>query len=164
MRLPTTTYRHGYGQDRRGNNTRVRSHCFTAHPVMGGETRHYTYLTAHCSPSITLEEDKTKPALRDIGDSALSIRPRPGLDPAPTLDLVQRTVWHDALGHFAILSPTTSGCPGMASHSQGTSLQSTQQESIRHHLKAPRRLGLPSPYKRAGQGSTERGTKTERKT
>jgi hypothetical protein len=108
----------------------------------------------HQSPS---REDKTRPVLRDIGDSALSIRPRPGLDPAPTLDLVQRTVWHGALGHFAILSPTTSGCPGMAGHSQGTSLQSTQQESTKHHLKAPRRLGLPSPYKRAGQGSTEGG-------
>jgi hypothetical protein len=46
-----------------------------------------------------------------------------------------------------------SRCLGMAGHSQGMSLQSTQQESTKHHLKAPRRLGLPSPYKRAGQGS-----------
>jgi hypothetical protein len=55
MRLPTIIYRHGSNQDRCVNNAHVRSYCFTAHPVMGGETHHYTHLTAHCSPSITLE-------------------------------------------------------------------------------------------------------------
>jgi hypothetical protein len=48
----------------------------------------------------------------------------------------------------------TPWCPGMAGHSQSTSLRSAQQESTKHHLKAPRRLGLLSPYKRVGQGST----------
>jgi hypothetical protein len=55
MRLPTITYRHGYDQDRRGNNTRVRPHYFTTHPMMGGEARHYTHLTAYCLPSVALE-------------------------------------------------------------------------------------------------------------
>jgi hypothetical protein len=59
----------------------------------------------------------------------------------------------------------TPWCPGMAGHSQGTSLWSAQQESTKHHLKAPRRPGLLSPYKRAGQGSTtnKEGTNKRRK-
>jgi hypothetical protein len=77
------------------------------------------------------------------------IRPYPsGLDPSSTqpqrsaqFNGKGRTVWHSAPGH-----------------SQSTSLRSTQQESTKHHLKAPRRLGLLSPYKRAGQGSTTGGT------
>jgi hypothetical protein len=93
----------------------------------------------------------------------LGIRPYPsGLDPASTqprrpaqFNGKGRTVWHGALGHFVVSSPTMPWCPGMAGHSQGTSLQSIQQESTKHHLKAPRRLGLLSPYKRAGQGSTQ---------
>jgi hypothetical protein len=28
---------------------------FTAHPMIGGETYHYTHLTVHCIPSVTLE-------------------------------------------------------------------------------------------------------------
>jgi hypothetical protein len=53
----------------------------------------------------------------------------------------------------------------MAGHSQGTSLQSPQQGSTKHHLKAPRRLGLLLPYKRAGWGSTTaRRQKTTGKT
>ena len=90
MRLPTTTYRHGCDQDRRGNNARVRSHCFTTHPMMGGENVTVPTLPRtvyHRSPS---REDKTRSVLRDIGDSALSIRSRPGLDPTSTLGTVQR--------------------------------------------------------------------------
>jgi hypothetical protein len=41
----------------------------------------------HRSPS---REDKTRSVLRNLGDSALPIRPRPGLDPTSTLDTVQR--------------------------------------------------------------------------
>jgi hypothetical protein len=41
----------------------------------------------HQSPS---RKDKTRSVLCNLGDSALSIRPRPGLDPTPTLDTVQR--------------------------------------------------------------------------
>jgi hypothetical protein len=90
MWLPTTTYRHGCDQDQRGNNASVRSHCFTTHPMMGGET--VTVPTVPCtvyhrSPS---REDKTRPVLRNLGDSALSIRSRPGLDPTSTLGTVQR--------------------------------------------------------------------------
>jgi hypothetical protein len=68
-------------------------------------------------------------------------------------------VWRGAPGHFAVSSPTTPWCLGMADHFQSTSLRSAQQESTKHHLKAPRRLGLLSPYKRAGQGSTGRNNR-----
>jgi hypothetical protein len=53
----------------------------------------------------------------------------------------------------------------MAGHSHSTSLRSAQQELTKHHLKTPRRLGLLSPYKRAGQGSTTReGGRTDGRT
>jgi hypothetical protein len=84
MRVPAITYRHGYNHDRRGSNTGVSPHCFTAHPVIGSETRHYTHLTLHCLSSVTLEGgyDKARiPRSRGFGliRPALT-RPRPSLD------------------------------------------------------------------------------------
>jgi hypothetical protein len=84
MLLPTPTYRHGRNQDRRGSNAGVSLHCFTAHPVMGGETRHYTHLTVHYSPSVTLEEGYDKARIPQSRRFDLihpvSTRPRPSLD------------------------------------------------------------------------------------
>jgi hypothetical protein len=84
MRTPATTYRHGRNQDRRGSNADVSPHCFTAHPVMGGETCHYTHLTAHCLSLVTLEEgyDKARiPQSRGFDLIRLaSTRLRPSLD------------------------------------------------------------------------------------
>jgi hypothetical protein len=84
MRLPTTAYRHGCNQDRRGSNAGVSLHCFTAHPVMGGETCHYARLTMHCLSPGTLEEgyDKARiPQSRGFGlIHPVSTRPRPNLD------------------------------------------------------------------------------------
>jgi hypothetical protein len=58
---------------------------FTAHPGMGGEDMSlyapYRALFYHRSPS---REDTTRTVPHDLGDSALSTRPRPGLDPAST--------------------------------------------------------------------------------
>jgi hypothetical protein len=96
------------------------------------------------------------------------IRPYPsGLDPASTQprrsaqsNREGRTAWHGALGHFAVSSPTSPWCPGMAGHYQGTSPQSLLQGSIKRHLRAPRRPGLLLPYKRAGR-ALQRGQKTE---
>jgi hypothetical protein len=48
----------------------------------------------------------------------------------------------------------------MSGHSQGTSLQSTQQKSTKHHPPSSWPL---SPYKRAGQGSTK-GERKKRST
>jgi hypothetical protein len=88
MQLPTTTYRYGRNQGRRGNNTSVSLHCFTTHPVMGGEKRHCTHFTAHCTSPATLEGgyDKVRtPRFQGFGlIRSASTRPRPGLDPAST--------------------------------------------------------------------------------
>jgi hypothetical protein len=58
---------------------------FTAHPRMGGENLSlytpYRTLFCHRSPS---REDTTRSVPHDFGDSALSARPRPSLDPAST--------------------------------------------------------------------------------
>jgi hypothetical protein len=56
----------------------------TAHPVMGGETCHYTHLIMHCLPSITLEGGYDKARLPqsrgfDLIRPTLTL-PRPGLD------------------------------------------------------------------------------------
>jgi hypothetical protein len=64
------------------------SSLFYPHPVMGGEKRHYTHLTAHCTSPVTLEGgyDKVRtPRFQGFGlIRSASTRPRPGLDPAST--------------------------------------------------------------------------------
>jgi hypothetical protein len=115
----------------------------------------------HQSPS---REDKTRSVPRDTGDSALSIRPRPSLDPAPTLDLARRTVWPGTLGHFTLLSRTASGYPGMAGHPEATSLQSTQQESTKHRLKPPLDLATSRPIKRQARANQRGGGKRRKNT
>jgi hypothetical protein len=91
MRLPASTYRYGRNQDRRGNNASVSPHYFTAHPVMGGETCHYTHLTARCLSPVTLEEGYDKaPILQSRGFDLIrpaSTRPRPSLN-----------AWHSSTG------------------------------------------------------------------
>jgi hypothetical protein len=85
MRLPTTSYRHGYSHNRRGNNACVSPHFFTTHPGMGGESLSlytpYRTLFHHRPPSRT---DTTRSVSHDPRDSALSAQPRPSLDPALT--------------------------------------------------------------------------------
>jgi hypothetical protein len=84
MQLPTTTHRYGREYGRRGNNASDSLHCFTAHPVMGGEKRHCTHLTAHCTSLVTLEGgyDKARtPRSKGFGlIRSASTQPRPGLD------------------------------------------------------------------------------------
>jgi hypothetical protein len=59
-------------------------HCFTAHPMMGGETCHYTHLTVHCLSPVTLEGGYNKACIpRSQGFGLIrpaSTRPRPSLD------------------------------------------------------------------------------------
>jgi hypothetical protein len=84
MRLPVSTNRHGRNQDRRGSNAGISPHCFTAHPVMGGETCHYAHLTVHYLSPVTLEAgyDKARtPQSRGFGlIHPVSTWPRPNLD------------------------------------------------------------------------------------
>jgi hypothetical protein len=163
MRLPTTTNWYGRNQDRRVSNAGVSLHCFTAHPVMGGESCHYTHLTVHCLPTITLEGgyDKTRiPQSRGFGlIRSTSTRPR---RPAQ-FNREGRPAWHGAPGHFVVSSLTSPSCPGMTGHSWGTSLQSPQQGSTKHRLKAPRYPGLLRPYKKGRPGPYE-GAQTTGKT
>jgi hypothetical protein len=106
------------------------------------------------SPS---REDTTRPVFRDLRDSALSARHRPGLGPASTPSAVRqgrKAGMARCSGLFRCLSPTSPRCPGMVGHSRDTSLQSLLQGSTKHRLKAPRCPGLLLPYKRAGQDPT----------
>jgi hypothetical protein len=156
MRLPATTYRHGHNQDRRGNNTGVSPNCFTAHPVMGGESHHCTHLTVHYPSPVTLEGGYDKARIPQSRDSALSLWPRPGLDPASTPSTVPQgkkdgMARRSGSFHRLILYITV---PRDGRPLQGTSLQSPQQGSIKHHLKAPSVLASPRPIKRAGRGFT----------
>jgi hypothetical protein len=84
MRLPTTTNRYGHNQDQRGSNAGISLHYFTAHPVMGGESCHYTHLTVHYSSPVTLEGGYDKARIPQSRGFSLirpvSTRPRPNLD------------------------------------------------------------------------------------
>jgi hypothetical protein len=85
MRLPVTSYRHGYSCDRRGNSTGVKSHFLLHIPGWEVKTCHYTHHTAHYfATDHPRGRIRQGPDPHDLGDSALSARPRPSLDPAST--------------------------------------------------------------------------------
>jgi hypothetical protein len=161
MQLPTTTYRHGRNQGRRGNNTGVSSHCFTAHPVMEGEKRHCTHLTAHCTSLVTLEGgcDKVRtPRFQGFGlIRSASTRPRPGLNPASTPDTAQQgtkdgMAWHTgSFQRFVLYDVTMSGDgPPFLGHVATVISTGIDKTSFQD----PHCLGLLSSYKRRGPGST----------
>jgi hypothetical protein len=81
MRLPTTSYRHGYSRDRRESNIGVRSHFLP--PIPGWEVKicHYTHHTAHCFAT-----DHPRGRIRQGPYPTISgIRPYPlVLDPSST--------------------------------------------------------------------------------
>jgi hypothetical protein len=168
MQLPTTTYRHGRNQGRRGNNTSVSPHCFTAHPVMGGEKRHCTHLTAHCTSLVTLEGgyDKARtPQSKGFGlIRSASTRPRPSLNAQHgttgkegrygaalrVISAPRPLRHHDARGWSSI--------PRARRHSH------LKQGSTKHRFKAPIVLATSRPIKgkagalQRGQGGRQRTT------
>jgi hypothetical protein len=91
MRLPTTSYRHGYSCDRHGSNASVKSHFLL--PISGWEVKscHYAHHTTHCfatdhprgkirqGPYPTISRIRPYPPV--VNPS--STRPRPSLDPPP---------------------------------------------------------------------------------
>jgi hypothetical protein len=150
MQLPTTTNRHGCAHGRRGNNTSVSSHCFTAHPVMGGEKRHYDHHTQHYASLLTLEGgyDKARtPQFQGFGlIRSTSTGPRPGLDPQ-----------HSATGkegRYGTALRVTSTPHPLRHHIPKDGLPflrhvatATSTGSTKRHLKAPIVLASSRPIK-----------------
>jgi hypothetical protein len=121
--------------------------------------KHVTILTLPCtichqSPS---KKDTTRPVLRNLGDSALSIRSRPGLDPASTLSTVQQRredgmarlsgSFRRLVPYVAMVSRDGRPFPGHVATVISTGIDKTSPQGSR-------RPGLLSPYKRVGRGST----------
>jgi hypothetical protein len=126
----------------------------------------YRALFCHRSPS---REDTTRSVPHDLGDSALSARCRPILDPASTqpqstagrqggkADVAQDSgSLHRLVPDVTMVS--RDGRPFLGHVPTATSTGIDKKL----HLKAPRHLGLLLPYKRAGQGSS-RGNEARHK-
>jgi hypothetical protein len=81
MRLPTTSYHHGYSYDRHGSNAGVRSHFLLPIPGWEVKTFHYTHHTTHCFAT-----DHPRGRIRQGTYPTISgIRPYPPiLDPSST--------------------------------------------------------------------------------
>jgi hypothetical protein len=81
MRLPTSSYRHGYSCDRRGSNAGVSSYFLPPIPGWEVKTCHYTHLTAYCFAT-----DHPRGRIRQgLYPTISGIRPYPpSLDPAST--------------------------------------------------------------------------------
>jgi hypothetical protein len=124
---------------------------------MGGENQSlytpYRTLICHRSPS---REDTTRFVPHDLRDSALSARPRPGLDLAST--------YHRPVGRkgrrvtgLGVFSPSrplrhhgVRGWPAIPGARRYSHLYRDRQNFT---SRLPRRPGLLLPYKRIGQGS-----------
>jgi hypothetical protein len=124
IRLPTTSYRHGYSCDRRESNAGVRSHFLLPIPGWEVKTYHYTHHTAHCfatdhprgkirqGPYPTISRIRPYPPVVDPS----STWPRPSLNPPP-VGREERPMWHRTQDLFTVSSPTSPWCPGMVGHS-----------------------------------------------
>jgi hypothetical protein len=144
MRLPTTSYHHGYSCDRHGSSTGVKSHFLLPIPGWKVKTYHYTPHTVHYfatdHPRGRIRQGPypaipgTRPYPLTLNPS--STWPRSGLDPPP-VNKEERPTWHRAQSLFIVSSSTSPWCLGMAVHFRGTSLQPPLQGLTKLHLKAP---------------------------
>jgi hypothetical protein len=165
---PTTTYRHGRSLGRRGNNTSVSPHCFTAHPVMGGEKRHCAHRTSPYASLLTLEGGYDKARTPRFQGFELirsaSTRPRLSLDPASTPNTTQQGEKDGMARHSGSFRrlvrynsmASRDGLPflGHVATVTSTVVDKTSPQGIR----SP---GLLSSYKRVGQGSGENNGTTD---
>jgi hypothetical protein len=117
---------------------------------------------------LLLREDTTRTVPHDLGDSALSTRPRPVLNlastqPRPTADQQGRKAdvaqdsesFHRLVLYVTMVSRDGRPFPGHVATATFTGIDKTSPQ--RH----PRRPCLLLPYKRAGRGSmTGRGQRT----
>jgi hypothetical protein len=125
---------------------------------MGGENLSlytpYRALLCHRSPS---RVDMTRSVSHDLGDSALSAQPRPGLDPASTPTTGQQgrkaNVAQD-VGSFHRLVPDVTSVSGDGQPFLRHVAIATSIGIDKTSPQGTRRPGLLLPYKRAGQGST----------
>jgi hypothetical protein len=150
MRLPTTSYHHGYSSNCHGSSAGVKSHFLPPIPGWEVKTYHYTHHTTHYfATDHPRGRIRQGPYPHDLGDSALSTRPRPVLDPPP-VNKEERPTWHRTRSLFTVSSSTSPWCPGMVGHFRGTSLQPPPQGSTKLHLKST--PGVPaSSYPIKGQ-------------
>jgi hypothetical protein len=132
---------------------------------MGGETCHCTHLALHCLSSVTLEGgyDKVRtPRSRGFGliRSALT-RPRSGLD---ALRSSTRKKGQHGTG-LRVISPSHPrrhhGVQGWPSIPRARRYSHLYRDRRNITSRTPRRPGLLSPYKRAGQGSPRGRTKNQ---
>jgi hypothetical protein len=113
----------------------------------------YRALFCHRSPS---REDTTRTVPLDLGDSALSTRPRPGLDPVLTHHQPAGMKGQRGTG-LRVFSPSrplrhhgVRGWPAILGARRYSHLHRDRQNFT---SRLPRHPGLLLPYKRAGQGS-----------
>jgi hypothetical protein len=102
-------------------------------------------------------EDTTRPIFHNLGDSALPVRHRPGLDPTSTPSTVQQEkkdgmAWRSESFRRLILYVTVVSRDGQPFLGHVATVTSTGIDKT--SPQGSRRPGLLSPYKRAGQGST----------
>jgi hypothetical protein len=154
MRLPTTSYHHGYSGNQHGSSIGVKSHFLPPIPGWEVKTCHYTHYTVHYfATEGGYDKDRTPTILGTrpyppVLDPS-STWPRPSLDPPP-VNKEERPTWHRTRSLFTVLSSTSPWCPGMAGHSRGTSLQPPPQGLTKLHLKGT--PGVPaSSYPIKGQ-------------
>jgi hypothetical protein len=119
---------------------------------MGGENLSlyapYRALFCHRSPS---REDTTTTVLHDLGDSALSTRPRPIIgQQGEKADVAQDSEsFHRLVLYVTMVSRDGRPFPGHVATAISTGIDKT---SLQRH----RRPCLLLPYKRAGRGSTKK--------
>jgi hypothetical protein len=140
MRPLTTSYPHGYRDNRHGDSTSVKSHFLLSIPGWAVKTCHCTRHVEHYSATDPPRESTTSIVPRNSRDSALSVprrptstRPRPGLDQVP-VNKEAMPACHKIRCLFTVSSSTSPWCPGMANHSWGTSLQRPPQRSTKLHF------------------------------
>jgi hypothetical protein len=161
MQSPTTPYRHGYGCDRRGSSTGVKSYFLL--PILGWEVKtcHYTHHATYCFAT-----NYPRGKIRQGPYPTISgIRPYPPiLDPSSTQPRPtsgqQGGKGRRGIG-LRVFSPSrplrhngVRGWPAIPEACRYSNLHRDRQNFTSSH---PRRPGLLLPYKKVGQGSTRRG-------
>jgi hypothetical protein len=140
MQSLTTSYPHGYTNNRHGSSTSAKSHFLLPIPGWAVKTYHCTRHTGYYSAT-----DHPRGRIRRVPYPQIPGTrpypfivdpPRPVLDPASTnrrSNKKARLACHRIWSLFTVSSSTSSWYPGMAGHSRGTSLQQPLQRSTKLH-------------------------------